>query len=93
MDYREIDGGIYEDSDDMTIEEAAGDLLAEEGYALEDCTRIDCEELQEKTEKAAQEEIEEARHSLSASDGKEPEPKISLLCGRVYRVSHSWRIS
>lgn len=51
MDYREIDGGIYEDSDDMTIEEAAGDLLAEEGYALEDCTRIDCEELQEKTEK------------------------------------------
>ena len=78
MDYREIDGGIYEDSDDMTIEEAAGDLLAEEGYALEDCTRIDCEELQEKTEKAAQEEIEEARHSLSASDGKEPEPKISF---------------
>ena len=32
----------------------------------------------DKTEKAAQEEIEEARHSLSASDGKEPEPKISF---------------
>lgn len=50
-DYRELDGGIYENPG-LTIEEAIGEILEDEGLAFEDCQVINYEEFMEKTEAA-----------------------------------------
>lgn len=54
-DYLEKDGGVYDDSE-FTIEEAAGDLLAEEGISIHDCKVMDYEELMECVENAEKEQ-------------------------------------
>lgn len=50
-DYRELDGGVYENPD-LTIEEAIGEILEDEGLAFEDCQVINYEEFMERTEAA-----------------------------------------
>ena len=54
-DYLEKDGGVYDDPE-FTIEEAAGDLLAEEGISIHDCKVMDFEELMECVENAEKEQ-------------------------------------
>lgn len=54
-DYLEKDGGVYDDPE-FTIEEAAGDLLAEEGISIHDCKVMDYEELMECVESAEKEQ-------------------------------------
>ncbi len=54
-DYLEKDGGVYDDPE-LTIEEAAGDLLAEEGISIHDCKVMDYEELMECAENAEKEQ-------------------------------------
>lgn len=54
-DYLEKDGGVYDDPA-FTIEEAAGDLLAEEGISIHDCKVMDYEELMECVENAEKEQ-------------------------------------
>ena len=54
-DYLEKDGGVYDDPE-FTIEEAAGDLLAEEGISIHDCKVMDYEELMECSENAEKEQ-------------------------------------
>ena len=54
-DYLEKDGGVYDDPE-FTIEEAAGDLLAEEGISIHDCKVMDYEELMEYVENAEKEQ-------------------------------------
>lgn len=54
-DYLEKDGGVYDDPE-FTIEEAAGDLLAEEGISIHDCKVMDYEELMECAENAEKEQ-------------------------------------
>lgn len=54
-DYLEKDGGVY-DNPEFTIEEAAGDLLAEEGISIHDCKVMDYEELMECVENAEKEQ-------------------------------------
>ena len=54
-DYLEKDGGVYDDPE-FTIEEAAGDLLAEEGISIHDCKVMDYEELMECVENAEKEQ-------------------------------------
>ena len=54
-DYLEKDGGVYDDPE-FTIEEAAGDLLAEEGISIYDCKVMDYEELMECVENAEKEQ-------------------------------------
>lgn len=54
-DYLEKDGGVYDDLE-FTIEEAAGDLLAEEGISIHDCKVMDYEELMECSENAEKEQ-------------------------------------
>ena len=54
-DYMEKDGGVYDDPE-FTIEEAAGDLLAEEGISIHDCKVTDYEELMECVENAEKEQ-------------------------------------
>lgn len=54
-DYLEKDGGVYDDPA-FTIEEAAGDLLAEEGISIHDCKVMDYEELMECVESAEKEQ-------------------------------------
>ena len=54
-DYLEKDGGVYADPE-CTIEEAAGDLLAEEGISIHDCKVMDYEELMECVENAEKEQ-------------------------------------
>lgn len=48
-DYRELDGGVY-DNPNLTIEEAIGEILEDEGLAFEDCQVINYEEFMERTE-------------------------------------------
>lgn len=48
-DYRELDGGIYENPG-LTIEEAIEEILEDEGLAFEDCQVLNYEEFMEKTE-------------------------------------------
>lgn len=48
-DYRELDGGIYENPG-LTIEEAIEEILEDEGLAFEDCQVINYEEFMERTE-------------------------------------------
>lgn len=50
-DYRELDGGVYENPD-LTIEEAIEEILEDEGLAFEDCQVINYEEFMERTEAA-----------------------------------------
>ena len=50
-DYRELDGGIYENPG-LTIEEAIEEILEDEGLAFEDCQVINYEEFMERTEAA-----------------------------------------
>lgn len=54
-DFLEKDGGVYDDPE-FTIEEAAGDLLAEEGISIHDCKVTDYEELMECVENAEKEQ-------------------------------------
>ena len=54
-DYLEKDGGVYDDPE-FTIEEATGDLLAEEGISIYDCKVMDYEELMECVENAEKEQ-------------------------------------
>lgn len=54
-DYLEKDGGVYDDPE-FTIEEAAGDLLEEEGISIHDCKVMDYEELMECVENAEKEQ-------------------------------------
>ena len=54
-DYLEKDGGVYDDPE-FTIEEATGDLLAEEGISIHDCKVMDYEELMECVENAEKEQ-------------------------------------
>ena len=80
-DFREIDGGVY-DNPDITIGEAMEAILSDEGIQVALCKVMDYEELQEKAEAAAQEDIQKAqaeeKGKLSLiSDRTEPEPALN----------------
>lgn len=80
-DFREIDGGVY-DNPDITICEAIEAILSDEGIQVALCKVMNCEELQEKAEAAAQEDIQKAqaeeKEKLSLiSDRTEPEPALN----------------
>lgn len=51
QEFRELDGGIY-DNFDVTLQEAAKELLLEEGEDLTSCRKIDSEMFQEQVERA-----------------------------------------
>lgn len=80
-DFREIDGGVY-DNPDITIGEAMEAILSDEGIQVALCKVMNCEELQEKAEAAVQEDIQKAqaeeKEKLSLiSDKTEPEPALN----------------
>ena len=80
-DFREIDGGVYDNSD-ITIGEAMEAILSDEGIQVALCKVMNYEELQEKAEAAAQEDIQKAqaeeKEKLSLiSDRTEPEPALN----------------
>lgn len=80
-DFREIDGGVY-DNPDITIGEAMEAILSDEGIQVALCKVMNYEELQEKAEAAAQEDIQKAqaeeKGKLSLiSDMTEPEPALN----------------
>lgn len=60
LSFHETDGGVY-DAPEVSIRKAASELLAEEGVSFEECTRVDYEELEEKTEKAGQEDLQKGQ--------------------------------
>lgn len=51
QEFQELDGGVY-DTFDVTLQEAAKELLLEEGIDLTACGKIDSEMLQEQVERA-----------------------------------------
>ena len=80
-DFREIDGGVYDNSD-ITIGEAMEAILSNESIQVALCKVMNYEELQEKAEAAAQEDIQKAqaeeKEKLSLiSDRTEPEPALN----------------
>ena len=81
-DFREIDGGVY-DNPDIPIGEAMEAILSDEGIQLAVCRVMDYEELQEKTEAAAQEELQEqteaaAQEEMQKAQAEEKE-KLPLI--------------
>jgi predicted nucleotidyltransferase len=78
-DFREIDGGIY-DNPDISMEEAIGELLADEGLSMEDCHEIDYDDLLEKAEAVEQAEIQKLREKKEISqisDRTNPEAALN----------------
>ena len=84
-DFREIDGGVYDDQD-ISIKDAMHTILEEEGISLVYCEVMDYEELQERADAVAQEELQKAWKDLQETQEekrqvqeKEPEriPRIS----------------
>ena len=72
-DFREIDGGVY-DNPDISIGEAMEAILSDEGISMTACKVMDYEELQEKAEAAAQEALQKAQ---AKETEKEKLPLIS----------------
>ena len=58
--FHETDGGVYDDLE-ISIQRAATELLAEEGFLFEECSRVDYEELEENTEKVGQEDLQKGQ--------------------------------
>jgi predicted nucleotidyltransferase len=78
-DFREIDGGIY-DNPDISMEEAIRELLADEGLSMEDCHEIDYDDLLEKAEAVEQAEIQKLREKKEISqisDRTNPEAALN----------------
>ena len=82
-DFREIDGGVYDDPD-LSIREAMEAILSDEGIPLAACKVMDYGELQVKTETVAQEELRKAQAKETeterltlVSDQTEPEPALN----------------
>ena len=82
-DFREIDGGVY-DNPDLSIGEEMEAILSDEGIPMTACKVMDYEELQEKAETAAQEELQKAQAKETEkeklpliSDMTEPEPALN----------------
>ncbi len=82
-DFREIDGGVY-DNPDISISEAMEEILSDEGIPITTCKVMDYEELQEKAEAAAQEDLQKTQ-AKETEKGKlplisnmtEPEPALN----------------
>ena len=82
-DFREIDGGVY-DNPDISIGGAMEAILSDEGILMTACKVMDYEELQEKAETAAQEDLQKAQAKEMEkgklpfiSDMTEPEPALN----------------
>ena len=80
-DFREIDGGVYDDPD-ITISEAIEAILSDGGIQVAACKVMDYEELQEKVEAAAQEtlqkaQVEEKEKLPLISDRTDPETALN----------------
>jgi len=77
-DFREIDGGVYDDPG-LSIEEAMETILADIKIDAAKCKVMDCEALQEKTDAVAQEDLRKAREK---EQEKEP-VKMPLISERT----------
>ena len=81
-DFREIDGGVYDDPD-ISIGEAMEAILSDEGIPMTACKVMDYEELQEKAEIVAREDLQKAQ-TKETEKGKLPpvsgmtEPELAL---------------
>ena len=79
-DFREIDGGVY-DNPDISIGEAMEIILTDAGISAVGCKVMDYEELQEKADAVAQEDLqkvqEKAKRLPLISDQTEPEPALN----------------
>ena len=80
-DFREIDGGVY-DNPDISIGEAMEAILSDEGIPITACKVMDYVELQEKAETAAQEDLQKAKETEkgkmpTVSGMTEPEPALN----------------
>lgn len=82
-DFREIDGGVY-DNPDISIGEAMEAILSDEGIPITACKVMDYEELQEKAETAAREDLQKAQAKETEkgklpliSEMTEPEPALN----------------
>ena len=80
-DFREIDGGVY-DNPDISIGEAMEAILSDEGISMTACKVMDYVELQEKAETAAQEDLQKAKETEKGkmppvSGMTEPEPALN----------------
>lgn len=72
--FREIDGGVYDDPN-ISISEAMEAVLADAGIGAAKCRAMDYGELQEKADAVAQEDLQKAQE-------KEPE-RMPLVSGRT----------
>lgn len=69
-DFREIDGGVYDDPN-LSIGEAVETILEDAGIDTVECRVMDCEELQEKANAVTWEELQKAREKAQEKKTEE----------------------
>lgn len=85
--YRDIDGGIYENSD-ISIKEAAEDILEEEGLSLQNCHVVACEAF---TEKVAQAEEIVLHGEKNTQEREVDETEILALAEEFRQFSYDFQ--
>lgn len=79
-DFREIDGGVY-DNPDISVGEAMETILTDAGIPAAGSKVMDYEELQERVDAAEQEELQKVQDKIKKlpliSDQTEPEPALN----------------
>ena len=87
-DYKELDGGSYE-NEDISIQEAVEELLAEEGIHLESCHVVSWDEFMDKKVEAGQRDLQEKVAEYEAAKGKNPltAESVTHLKGRSYEYN------
>jgi len=81
-DFREIDGGVYDDPD-LPVGEAVETILEDAGIDAAKCKVMDCEELQEKADAVAQEDLRKAREKAQEKEQKKEPEKMPLISERT----------
>ena len=76
-DFREIDGGVYDDPD-LSISEVMETILADAGIDAAKCKVMDCEELQEKADVVAQEKEQKKEPEKMPLISERTEPQAAL---------------
>lgn len=65
--YRESDGGVY-DNPDISIEEAAAEIMEDEGISPENCKEVDYDEIMEEVEEIEKEDFERISLEMNCPD-------------------------
>ena len=91
-EFREVDGGSYENTD-ISIQEAVEELLAEEGISLKNCHVVSWNEFMDKAAESGQRDLQEKVAEYEKSKEKNPltAASVTKLKGRSHEYNEGAR--